>query len=160
VREEIIRESFDPRTVVAAIRERQSAVVPLRQIVTDVPDLGVDHVKIVEQPLRAGRNRLAAMHLVRGREVRGAKTLRVLVQAAEMGASADDPTPPLREARGSKLDRERMGPLFELLEAQEFRGSPGRRTGIDGPSKRKRNTRDRLLGCTRVGGPRRAGPLR
>ena len=64
----------------------QLPVVAARQVLPDHPDLGVDQVVVVEEPLAGRRDELAPVHVVGERAVGIAQETRVVVEAGEDAA--------------------------------------------------------------------------
>jgi len=77
--------------------------------------LTFDQMKVVEQPLCSGGDRLAATH------VPGQDVIRVTERARVVGQSAEQPrgTTPRVSGEG-KSGRQRPGALFQALDAEEF----------------------------------------
>ena len=101
----------------------QLAVVAVREVPADFPDLGGHEMEIVEKPLRGGRDEFAPMDVVGERTIGVAQEPRVLVEAREHAARGaarriDG------EARG-----ERAGALLQELDAQQLVAEGFRRIG-------------------------------
>ena len=89
-------------------------VVGRRQIVTDLADLLLDEVIVVEQPFGGGGDRAALVDRAGDGAIRAEQSRFVLLQAG-------GERPPVRRSRGDGLGhRETLGMLLETLDAEEL----------------------------------------
>jgi hypothetical protein len=83
--------------------------------VHDVARGRCDDVKVVEEPLRGGRRRLAAAYVLGQRKIDRAERPPVFVEAPQVQATAATRTPNDGKERGQAA-----GVLLEQLDAQQF----------------------------------------
>ena len=117
VADELDGERIDARGAAQlAQRElRKLAKIAARQVLPDAADLGRDDVVVVEDPLAGLGDELAAMNIVGHQPVGGLEEPGVVVQARIVPLRA----PPRRRIDGES-GRQRLGALFELLDARQF----------------------------------------
>jgi hypothetical protein len=95
-------------------KRRELAIVAVRQVLPDGADLGLYDVEVIEQPLRRRRDELASVDVVGKRVVR---------EPQQTGVFAQTRLQALRAPLGTcdrESGRERLGALFEPLDAQQL----------------------------------------
>jgi hypothetical protein len=122
-------ERVDPRQPRELVRRnsRQPPEVRRREVVVDVACRGRDNVKVVEEPFRGGRRRLAAPRVFGQRRVDQTECARVIVQPSQMGAAAAA----LPACDGEPCGQP-TGMFFQRLDAQQLiAAAGGTRAGED-----------------------------
>ncbi len=116
VRDEGPRQPVDARIAfqVSGGELRQLPVEPRRKVLLDLPDLLLDDVEVVEQPVGGGRDRARLAARLRDRPVRPDEHPRVLAQPRQQVPPA--PLPGMAGLFGGEHPRE----LLELLHGEEL----------------------------------------
>jgi hypothetical protein len=92
----------------------QLAIVGRRKVLADGADLGRHEVEVVQQPLGRGRDELPAMNVVGQRGVGRPQDVGVVAQTGKEAFRSPG------RGRNRESGRERPGPFFKALDAQQF----------------------------------------